>query len=162
MLQKHRRDYLYLDDSKEFRVTVRRNDNWKDAIRAMKRKFDEKQHISIIFLGESAIDDGGPKREFFTLVLKPIKENNSRMDGPLYARVLRHNTTSLQENQYLYIGKLMALSIVHGGPSPSFFSECVVDYIFSGMAAVVPSIDDIPDFSIRQQVEMVYIFMYDY
>lgn len=40
------------------------------------------------------------------------------------------------------MGKVIALSILHGGPGPVFFSSAVVDYLFSGIAAVRPSIED--------------------
>ncbi len=48
--------------------------------------------------GESAIDGGGPRREFFMLLLlDSIQKNNSLLNGPL--RVL-----------------MIALSVIHGGP----------------------------------------------
>ena len=83
--QKHRRDHLYTDEWKEFRITVQRSNIWDDAARAMKRSFDDKEYmyISVVFLGESAVDDKGPKREFFTLALKSIQSNNSLLDGPV-------------------------------------------------------------------------------
>ena len=48
--------------------------------------------------------------------MNAIKENNSLLDGPSASRVLRHNTAALQEELYLCMGKMIALSIVHGGP----------------------------------------------
>lgn len=72
------------------------------------------------FLGESAVDGGGHRREFFMLLINAIRENNSLLDGPSTNRVLRHNTTALQEELYLCVGKMIALSIVHGGPGPYF------------------------------------------
>ena len=112
----------------------------------------KKKHVNIVFLGESAVDEGG---EFFMLLMNAIRENNSLSDGASNMRVLRHNTTALQEELYLCIGKMIALSIVHGGPGPSFFVPCVVDYIFSGLGAVTARISYIPDTSIRKQMQMV-------
>ena len=155
VLDTHRRDVLYLDESNTFRITVRRSTIWDDALRAVRRTFDEKKHIHITFLGESAVDGGGPRREFFMLLMNAIRENHSLLDGPLTTRVLRHNTTALQEDLYFCMGKMIALSIVHGGPGPTFFAESVVDYIFGGLGAVSPRVSDIPDVVIRQRVQKV-------
>ena len=46
---------------------------------------------------------------------------------------------------FLYVGKMIALSIIHGGPGPVFFSPAVVDYLFGGISSVTPRIEDIPD-----------------
>ena len=99
-----------------FQITVQRSSIWEDAHRALKCTFDEKKHVCITFLGESAVDGGGPRREFFMLLMNAIKENNSLLDGPSGSCVLRHNTAALQEELYLCMGKMIALSIVQGGP----------------------------------------------
>lgn len=56
----------------------------------------------------------------------------------------------------MYIGKIIALSILHGGPGPVFFSPVIVDYLFGGMLAVKPSIDDIPDESLQSKIKKVF------
>ena len=114
VLEKHRHEYLYYDDNSAFRITVRRSSIWDDALRAVKRALDEKKLVRVTFIGESAVDGGGPRREFFMLLMNAIRENNSLLDGPLTTRVLRHNTTALQNELYLCMGKMIALSIVHG------------------------------------------------
>ena len=60
-----------------------------------------------------------------------------------------------QNELYLYIGKIIALSIVHGGPGPVFFSPVIVDYLFGGMSALSASINDIPDESLQIKVRKV-------
>ena len=114
-----------------------------------------KRSLSVLPLLESAVDGGGPRREFFVLLMNAIRKNNSLLDGPLTTRVLRHNTTALQNELYLCMGKMIALSIVHGGPGPSFFAECVVDYIFNGLGSVSARIVDIPDASIKERIQNV-------
>ena len=74
------------------------------------------------------------------LLMNAIRKNNSLLDGPLTTCVVRHNTTALQNELYLCIGKMITLSIVHGGPGPSFFAESVVDYIFNGLGSVSASV----------------------
>lgn len=53
------------------------------------------------------------------------------------------------------MGKIIALSILHGGPGPVFFSSAVVDYLFGGIATVRPSIDDIPDQQVQAKIRNV-------
>ena len=134
ILENHRSSVLSNDVDDIFRITVRRSHIWDDALRAVRRNFDESKHIRITFLGESAIDGGGPRREFFMLLMNSIKENNSLLEGPSNSRVVRHNTAALQDELYLSMGKMIALSVVHGGPgqcsfhviinSQFHFSEC--------------------------------------
>ena len=155
VLQVHQTNLLYEDQTNVFRITVRRSNIWEDAVRAMKRSFDEKRHLRVTFLGESAVDGGGPRREFFMLLMNSIKDNNSLLDGPSNRRVLRHNTPALQEEMYLCMGKMIALSVVHGGPGPSFFAESVVAYLFCGLSGVTAKVDDVPDTSIRDQLKKV-------
>jgi len=54
-------------DKKIFRIHVRRKFLWEDFLESRKRPWVKPCHtIKVVFLGEAAIDDGGPKREFFT------------------------------------------------------------------------------------------------
>ena len=69
VLKKHRNEHLYADKSQTYRITVRRSDIWKDSIQCFKRSFDTCKHLRITFLGEPAVDDGGPRREFFMLFM---------------------------------------------------------------------------------------------
>ena len=50
---------------------------------------------------------------------------------------------------------MIALSILHGGPGPSFLAPCVVDYLFSGLVNVTASVEDIPDQSIQNKIRQV-------
>ena len=78
------------------RLTIRRDRVFEDALMAiLNNNWDEKQ-IKINFLGEPAIDYGGPTREFFSLLLKEIENNNSLLDGCHNRRILRHNSTAIQ------------------------------------------------------------------
>lgn len=50
---------------------------------------------------------------------------------------------------------MIALSILHGGPGPVFFAPVVVDYLFGGISAVKPSVDDVPDEDIQLKIRKV-------
>lgn len=78
------------------RITVRRSHILDDAVGALRCGFVETKRITIHFLGESAIDEGGPRREFFMLLMGCIANNSSILIGPPGSRVLRHNTSAFQ------------------------------------------------------------------
>ena len=50
------------------------------------------------------------------------------------------------------MGRMFALSILHGGTGPFFLSPSVVDYLFGGVGAVKPTIDEVPDDIIQQKI----------
>ena len=52
------------------------------------------------------------------------------------------------------VGRLFGLSIVNGGPGPSFLAQCVVDYLFNGMndGQLTPALEDVPDSLIEQKI----------
>ena len=87
---------LYEDEFNTYHITVRRRHIFDDAIAAISRWFDEKKHLRVTFLGEPAVDGGGPRREFFMLLMGSIANNSSLLNGTPDRRVLRHNTTALQ------------------------------------------------------------------
>ena len=63
LLCKHRIKYLR-DESQRMVVHL-----WKDALNRFMSGLDEKKHIKVTFVGEPAVDQGGPLREFFHLLL---------------------------------------------------------------------------------------------
>lgn len=54
------------------RVTVRRKNLWQDYVSSRNNHYNPGYTIKITFCGEPAIDDGGPKREFFSGIILQI------------------------------------------------------------------------------------------
>ena len=50
----------------QVRLSVRRKNIWDDLKKAARKRIGPTNNLKIVFLGEPAIDDGGPKREFFS------------------------------------------------------------------------------------------------
>lgn len=71
---------------------VRRKHIWKDALNKFQRGFDVSKQIQVTFLGEPAVDAGGPLREFFRLLLSEIAANGTLFYGAENARLPCHNT----------------------------------------------------------------------
>lgn len=55
---------LYEDMFNCHRFTVRRRYIFDDTLAIIRSGFDEKKHLRVTFLGEPAVDGGGPRREF--------------------------------------------------------------------------------------------------
>ena len=88
VLQKHRTDVLYKDVYNMQRITVRRGSILEDTVFVLRRGFDEKKHIHERFIGEPAVDEGGPRREFFILLMNAIANSDSILQGPPEKRLL--------------------------------------------------------------------------
>ncbi len=82
------------------------------------------KHLKVTFVGEPAVDAGGPLREFFHYILLEIAENDSLLSGSDTTRCSLHNLVELERKTY-YVGVIIALSLIHGGPAPHFFFQLV-------------------------------------
>ncbi|XP_023816305.1 G2/M phase-specific E3 ubiquitin-protein ligase-like [Oryzias latipes] len=83
-----------------------------------------------------------------TLNKRPI------FDGPEDRRYLVYNSTAIREDEYSLAGKMIATSIVHGGPGPNFLSKDLVNHI-SGQSGFNPSIGDITDEEIGKVLQQI-------
>ena len=79
LLKTHSSELLSNDREDVFRIKARRRHIWEDALNCFKRGIPASKHLAITFLGEPAVDAGGPLREFFRLLLGEISRNNSQL-----------------------------------------------------------------------------------
>ena len=93
---------LYADELSAYRITVRRGSIMDDTLLSLRAGFDEKKHIRVRFIGEPAVDQGGPRREFFMLLMNAVANSSSLLQGPPNCRVLRHNTSAFQVIMYMW------------------------------------------------------------
>ena len=77
--------------------------------------------VEVNFTGEEARDYGGPRKEFFRLMLIEIKEKY--FDGGL--------RTDLAE-KYMTVGVVMGLSVLQNGKIPQFIPEEVLNEVVQG------------------------------
>ncbi|XP_056003517.1 uncharacterized protein LOC125657381 [Ostrea edulis] len=98
-----------------------------DRTHLLETSFDEikgiedlRKTLEVQFYDETAVDYGGPRKEFFRLVLQAIKEKY--FDSGL--RELLHE-------DYEVVGKTFALSILQNGKIPTFLDPDVIQKIFS-------------------------------
>ena len=122
LLRSHRVRNLPIDsDENRQSIVVRRRLILQDTVHFLKGHFDPRKYISITFVGESAVDKGGPLREFFHILVKRIFQKNTIFCGPAESRCIFHNGMELDKKTYYYVGTLLGLSLIYGGPAPAFF-----------------------------------------
>lgn len=131
---------LNMDSSGNFRMKVRRQTVWEDSlIKLGKAKEDVCKPIMVQFIGEPAVDHGGPSREYFGLV------NSAAQRKLMGHSSFKHNISALQQRKYYAFGQLTALGLLQGSPGPRCFSTTVANYILTGSVEdLKPSINEIP------------------
>lgn len=137
------------------RINVRRRHIWEDIKKALsKPTFQASVGLSVTFIGESAVDVGGPQREVLRLGIAAMRQDTRLFEGPESSRGVTHNMLSLQQGAYSLAGKFISLSIMYGGPGPHCFSPSTVEYLFKEKVRHA-SVEEIADYEIREKVKKV-------
>ena len=100
--------------------------------------------MKIEFVGEEAVDEGGPLREFFSLVFEGAQKHI--MTGGNTGFRFLHDLRKLADGQFFRFGQLIALSLLHGCPGPRNLIESVARHMLEFQSFAVPSINTVPDF----------------
>ena len=85
--------------------------------------------LKVHFIGEGAVDEGGPRREFFHLLIQEIFSKSGFFDGFPERVILLHDVTGIANNTYYIIGKMISTCIIQGGEAPTCFASAVADYL---------------------------------
>ena len=152
ILRSHSSEILSTDKDDIFRLKVRRRHIWEDALNYFRKGIPTSKHLRVTFLGEPAVDAGGPLREFFRLLLGELSRNNSLFCGEETARAPLHNVLALSKNTFKHVGCMMAASLLNGGPAPSFFADFVADYIAFGIGKLKVSVQDVIDPNMKEKL----------
>ena len=116
--------------------------------------------LKVFFIGESAIDNGGPRREYFQLLQHDIACKSGVFTGwPDHVTPL-HNVEALARNKFYVIGKMLATALVQGGQPPVYFAGAVADFLVFDRVKSSVEENDIADFEIRTCLRKVGIVCY--
>ncbi len=121
--------YLPSNQFDNVRIIVRRRHILSDTLHQLRCGLDVSKHLKVTFVGEPAVDSGGPMREYLHLLMSSIALNNCFFCGEDSRRIPAHNVMELEKRTFFYIGSIFALSLIHGGPGPNFLAPPVADYI---------------------------------
>ncbi|XP_047466672.1 G2/M phase-specific E3 ubiquitin-protein ligase isoform X5 [Mugil cephalus] len=99
--------------------------------------FDPSHPLSVRFVGErrtsfpsSPQGSEAAKLHFLKLLLRQIQDSVV-FEGPDGSKNLALDSHALREDLYFDVGCLLALSLVHGGPSIGFFSRALYQCLFN-------------------------------
>lgn len=67
---------------------------------------------------------------------------------------LLYSFTAVREDEYYLAGKMIAVSVVHGGPGPHFLSEELVHYL-AGQTSVKATVASVTDDDIGKALQEV-------
>ena len=140
-----------------FRIKIRRKYIWEDSLNVFKRGVPVSKYLRITFLGEPAVDAGGPLREYFHLLLREIFTKGTIFQGKENARIPIHNVLELKKQTFKYIGNMLAASLLNGGPAPTFFADFVADYLVYGLEHVKVNIRDVLNDKMKEKLTKVKI-----
>ena len=152
ILLKQREKSLPIDATISQRIIVRRKHLWEDALYRFRAGIDFNKHLRILFIGKPGVDHGGPLKEFLHILMGEIATNNSIFNGLEDCRVPAPNMAALQHNTYKHVGQMMAVSLIHGGPAPTFLAPSVVDYFVRGIKYVKASPEEVPIPTVKQKL----------
>ncbi|KAL1516250.1 hypothetical protein ABEB36_000169 [Hypothenemus hampei] len=105
-------------------------------------------------LSEGAVDSGGPTREMFTLLLKYLS-NSMMFEGSNESKNITLYNEHLESRNYYEAGRIIALSLIHGGPSPQFFSKTLFNFLVNGVRGTKPHINEIVNPEIRNELDKI-------
>ena len=150
-ITRHKSTLYFQDLDNSHTIKIRRNRLWDDACAEFVKEFDQSKPLQVQFVGEDGIDGGGLKREFFTLVLQKA---GNLLEGPSDCKVFRHNLVALNAKKFKTFGKIVAFSVIYGGPLPSYLSPPIVRYLLYGHdgSNCIATIDDIPNKDFRAKI----------
>ena len=160
LLQHQPRVIQSVDDEDVQRIHIRRSRLFSDALRQFSRlSFDVSKMLQVRFVGEEAVDEGGPRREFFHLLMTEIFKSSLFSGFPSHV-IPRHNIQAVAENTFYYVGKMISTCIVQGGEVPSCFSKACADYVVHGRVCSPVCVQDIPEEEVKECLEKVcYYFV---
>lgn len=134
-----------LQDGDSLHIDVRRWCFIDDAIREGKKtKFDLNKRLRVQFVGEVGVDTGGPRREFFRLL---VQHGSTRyLRGMCGKMTFTSNTIACQRGELKILGNYVAMSIAQGGSGFPVLHPSVYNYIVTGkyIGVRIPD-EDIPN-----------------
>ena len=135
------------------KIPVRRKHIWTDTKRALVPSgFSDAKGLSVTFICEPAVDDGGPLREFFRLLMLGINNDASLFCGSENEKSLTQ-CLALQRKEYYYVGKCIARSLSYGGSGPHFFCETIARHLCK--EPITSPTSDVLNYETREKLEKV-------
>ena len=131
---------------------VQRQYALKNAMEDLKSSKIVTSKVSVEFVGEPAVDTGGPTREMFSIAFQQAVD--SKITRVLYQMSLMHDQSALANGDYMMFGKLVALSFLNGAGGPHIFSPFLARFILGIEEMSIP-LEDIIEELPGDQVDII-------
>ncbi|XP_062974961.1 G2/M phase-specific E3 ubiquitin-protein ligase [Elgaria multicarinata webbii] len=145
-------------NTKPTRLNISRQNIWDSALKGFqKRNFNPANTLEIKYINcrtKSEMDICHSTKEDFFLLLMLHLQNSPLFEGSL-SKNLSFDSQAHKDNLYYEAGKMIAVSLVHGGPSPSFFSKTLFNCLVYGTENVKPTVEDVTDVDVLQAIERI-------
>ena len=127
---------------------VRRRNVWEDVKFEIRKCSSEDLNsmIKVQFVGEPAVNEGGPRNEFFSLLHSEVSKS-CMFVGEDNRKSFNHDILALQQRSFYTYGQLCYVGILKSSASPCSLSPSIVDNILRSEIDLVKSIciSDIPN-----------------
>lgn len=128
----------------ELTFFVQRSRVWKNVLEELKTIELSTCKMSVEFIGESAVDTGGPTRELFSLVYQQVMDGKlTRGSAPNLT--FMHDQGALLAGEYKALEQLIALALLNEASGPHFFSPTVAQHILGSNTDPTSMVDEILD-----------------
>ena len=106
LIQHRERVLIGLEEENYQRINVRRPFLLKDTLKQIsKDSFNANKMLRVVFIGEQAVDEGGPRREFFNLILREAFSQCGLFAGYPANVLPLHNVQAVEKNNFIIWGK---------------------------------------------------------
>ncbi|NXS71341.1 G2E3 ligase, partial [Pandion haliaetus] len=145
-------------NTKTTRLNINAENIWSSALKGFRqRNFSATNTIEIKFTNcknRSKTDIFPASKHCFFQLLMLHLQNSSLFEGSS-AKNLSLDFQAVKDNLYFEAGKMIAVSLVHGGPSPGFFSKTLFNCLVYGPENVKPALEDVADVDVAQTIKMI-------
>uniref|UniRef100_A0A663MFG9 G2/M-phase specific E3 ubiquitin protein ligase n=1 Tax=Athene cunicularia TaxID=194338 RepID=A0A663MFG9_ATHCN len=145
-------------NTKTSRLHINEENIWNSALKGFRqRNFSPTNTIEIKFTNvknRSKTDTSAASKHHFFQLLMLHLQNSSLFEGSS-AKNLSLDFEAVTEDHYFEAGKMIAVSLVHGGPSPGFFSKTLFSCLVHGPENVKPVLEDVVDVDVAQTIQMI-------
>ena len=149
--------FMMLSDE-SLRFVIRRNNVVDDVMRKMNMFFKNSviKSITVEFVDEEAIDDGGPLRELYTIFYDNVP--GGLLYGPEKNYWFMHDAHRNEKCHFYLFGKFVAIGLLQGVLGPHCFCKPLVEYIFSDdvtASTVTVQLTDVPVFEVKEKLQAI-------
>ncbi|XP_053553914.1 G2/M phase-specific E3 ubiquitin-protein ligase [Bombina bombina] len=136
-------------------LCVKKRSFWSTSVKGFRKgSFSPSRTLQVKFTESNPRDANLPQQmpvaEFFKLLLSTL-ENSSLFEGSEHKNISL-NLDAQSDNLYYEAGRMIAVSLVHGGPAPGFFSHTLFSCLANEPQHVQPVLEDVADPNVAQAI----------